>query len=120
MDGFCNNLEHPKWGATSTPYNRLFDALYDDGVRTIRKSVTFKDLPSPRFISNQLLEQSAYVKLPKQISNAIAYNYGMFIAHDAGKMAMYQSSKYKTACLKLHSGISSCKVSNSRNSGYYY
>lgn len=31
MDGTCNNLQHPYWGAAFTPLTRLVPAAYNDG-----------------------------------------------------------------------------------------
>lgn len=32
VDGSCNNLDHPEWGAAVTPQPRYQPAQYDDGV----------------------------------------------------------------------------------------
>ena len=104
MYGFCNNLQNPKLGATSTPYSRLYGPLYDDDIWTIRKSVTGNDLPSVRLLANELLEQSTYVSKPMNVSNAISFNYGMFIAHDAGKMTMYQRGRCYRKRITIYCG----------------
>jgi len=38
IDGSCNNLENPLWGATKTPYVRLGPATYDDGKYSFIRS----------------------------------------------------------------------------------
>lgn len=32
LNGSCNNLETPTWGATETPFIRMLDANYSDGT----------------------------------------------------------------------------------------
>ena len=32
IDGSCNNIERPWWGASTIPYQRFAAAAYDDGV----------------------------------------------------------------------------------------
>lgn len=32
IDGACNNIRHPAWGAPFTPYSRLLPASYQDGA----------------------------------------------------------------------------------------
>lgn len=31
MDGTCNNLQNPTWGAANTAFNRLLPAIYENG-----------------------------------------------------------------------------------------
>ncbi len=33
IDGSCNNLEIPWWGASTTPFQRFADPAYHDGVK---------------------------------------------------------------------------------------
>lgn len=114
LDGQCNNILKPLWGARTTPFTRLLPAAYDDGIHiiclifflipfilffatgihVIRKSVTGKQLPSVRHISNRVLQRSAYVSLPKDMANYFSFIYGQFIAHDCGLFVFYQQSKY--------------------------
>lgn len=37
INGYCNNLKNPKWGAQLTPYGRLIPANFDDGEFDSRK-----------------------------------------------------------------------------------
>ena len=32
IDGSCNNLQKPWWGASTTPYQRFAEPAYDDGI----------------------------------------------------------------------------------------
>lgn len=34
LDGTCNNLQHPMWGASLTPVRRLLPAQYDNNFNT--------------------------------------------------------------------------------------
>lgn len=93
VTGECNNLEHPKWGSQFTPYSRLLAASYDDGIHSIRKSVTRDPLPSPRLLGNDLLKESAYPFNPPEVQNYNSLLFGQVIAHDCGLRDVYQNSK---------------------------
>ena len=34
FDGTCNNLQHPMWGASLTPFKRLLPPRYENGFNT--------------------------------------------------------------------------------------
>lgn len=40
INGYCNNLKNPKWGAQLTPYGRLIAPNFDDGEFLFRKNLT--------------------------------------------------------------------------------
>jgi len=42
IDGYCNNLEKPSWGAAETPFFRLLNANFSDGntiVQVLKNSI---------------------------------------------------------------------------------
>ena len=47
LDGTCNNLHNPTWGASNVPFQRLLDPIYENGFNTpvgttgLRKSLFF-------------------------------------------------------------------------------
>lgn len=45
FNGSCNNLERPTWGAANTPFLRLLNAEYSDGITyieiTLRMQIVF-------------------------------------------------------------------------------
>ncbi|CAH0553303.1 unnamed protein product [Brassicogethes aeneus] len=55
-DGSCNNDKHGSRGESNTVYKRTLPADYLDGVSQFRRSVTKKQLPSARTISNFLIK----------------------------------------------------------------
>ena len=50
-DGSCNNMKHPEWGASLTPFLRFLPPDYSDGVQAFRKARSGQELPNPRLIS---------------------------------------------------------------------
>ena len=50
-DGSCNNMKHPEWGASLTPFLRFLPPDYSDGVQAFRKAKSGDELPNPRLIS---------------------------------------------------------------------
>ncbi|CAL8111500.1 unnamed protein product [Orchesella dallaii] len=54
VDGSCNNVRQTHMGSSFQPFGRYLPPEYDDGVSTIRKSVTGKPLPSARKISTTI------------------------------------------------------------------
>ena len=89
-DGSCNNLVHPDWGKSFTPYIRILPPeygtrvtatgipLYDDfPPRT--KSVTGKDLPSSRRVSFTV---DPDIKVLEPHVTTMLMSWGQFIDHD--------------------------------------
>ncbi|KOB73065.1 Hemeperoxidase, partial [Operophtera brumata] len=54
LDGLCNNLQHPTWGATNAPFQRLLSPLFSDGINAPRISHTGRDLPLSRVVSRTM------------------------------------------------------------------
>ncbi|XP_021931916.1 peroxidasin homolog [Zootermopsis nevadensis] len=51
LDGSCNNVRHPEWGTRGSPFRRLLQASYSDGVTTQKES---QQLPSPAKVTKEL------------------------------------------------------------------
>ncbi|XP_037080364.1 peroxidase-like isoform X2 [Pollicipes pollicipes] len=51
VDGMCNNLEFPHWGAARNTFRRLLAPDYADGVNAPRVGAEGYPLPSPRRVS---------------------------------------------------------------------
>ncbi|XP_063600017.1 chorion peroxidase-like [Penaeus indicus] len=52
IDGLCNNVHHPTWGATRSVFQRFLPAAYSDGISAPRQSsARGASLPSPRLVS---------------------------------------------------------------------
>ncbi|RZC42334.1 peroxidase, partial [Asbolus verrucosus] len=56
FDGTCNHKKDGSRGAAFSAYTRLLYPEYLDGVQEPRRSVSRKQLPSPRIISNKLVK----------------------------------------------------------------
>lgn len=62
------------------------------GIYTIRKSVTHKELPSPRLIGNMLLQNSVYHSTQQSnVINFAALIMGQNMAGDIGHREIYQT-----------------------------
>jgi peroxidase len=82
IDGFGNNLKNPYWGATGSPFGRFLPKNYNDGVYSIRKSVTGADLPSPRELTQKVLRYAEKGTPPKVPLNMMTILLVLYITHD--------------------------------------
>ncbi|CAH8500469.1 unnamed protein product [Schistosoma turkestanicum] len=77
IDGTCNNLNHPRWGAALVPFRRLLPPKYENGMNTpigwsSTKLYFGYPKPSARLVSRELLgNASLMVKLTSMVE---AYN----------------------------------------------
>ncbi|KAK4471262.1 hypothetical protein MN116_004706, partial [Schistosoma mekongi] len=77
IDGTCNNLNHPRWGAALVPFRRLLPPRYENGMNTpigwsSTKLYFGYPKPSARLVSRELLgNASLMVELSKIVE---AYN----------------------------------------------
>jgi hypothetical protein len=51
VEGICNNLQNPHWGASMIAHSRFLPVSYPDGISAPRISVTGRQLPSARLVS---------------------------------------------------------------------
>lgn len=80
FDGTCNNLNSPTLGTILSPYKRYLSPEYSDGINAPRAiSVTQRQLPNPRFISQTLLFDKA--QLENYFTHMVAL-FGQFVAFD--------------------------------------
>ncbi|KAK5650372.1 hypothetical protein RI129_001401 [Pyrocoelia pectoralis] len=80
IDGSCNNINNPSWGAPLTPYSRLLPPLYHDGIWTPRISEDQgQPLSSPRLISTTLFSDE---DIPNSEYTLMLMQYGQFLSHD--------------------------------------
>ncbi|KAL1453749.1 hypothetical protein WDU94_010063 [Cyamophila willieti] len=81
MDGSCNNLQKPWWGATDTPYARLMKPAYNDSNNNYRVSVADgSELPGARLVSATLLKPK---KPPLLDSLTRMFTvFGQLVSHD--------------------------------------
>ncbi|XP_045767126.1 peroxidase isoform X2 [Maniola jurtina] len=96
IDGTCNNLRRPTWGIPQTPYGRLVNYKYGDGISSFPRAVSGKELPNPRVISNYLFPSK---QLVDPIWNLNAQQWGQIITHDMSLTAgVAQSHKDTVSC----------------------
>lgn len=79
FNGSCNNLEHPDWGMALTAFKRLRRPIYADGVAAPRISITGDELPSARFLSNELYTHHTR---PRCNCTVLTLYFGLFMDHD--------------------------------------
>ncbi|XP_015767382.1 PREDICTED: peroxidasin homolog [Acropora digitifera] len=80
FDGTCNNLQHPMWGASLTPFERLLSPVYENGFNTPVGWQETEGRPSARLLSTQLISS-------KNVSDDDKYTHmlmqwGQFVDHD--------------------------------------
>ncbi|KAL7017804.1 hypothetical protein ACKWTF_010537 [Chironomus riparius] len=79
INGRCNNLQNPYFGAANTKLNRFMKSRYADGVSVPPKSVTGADLPSTRLISLEVFNDT---KLQNEKYTHAFMQFGQLVAHD--------------------------------------
>uniref|UniRef100_A0A915MUL1 ShKT domain-containing protein n=1 Tax=Meloidogyne javanica TaxID=6303 RepID=A0A915MUL1_MELJA len=84
LDGTCNNLEKPLFGAAFMPLARLKEPVYDDKMAAPVASINHLK-PSSREASRLMLSSTA--EIPTKW-NALLMQWGQFIAHDVSKTTM--------------------------------
>lgn len=86
----CNNLKHPSWGASNTPYSRYLPPDYADGLDLPRASVDGKPLPSARLISSMVHRDDDN---PSNDYSILFASWGQLLDHDMTRAAL-GSGKY--------------------------
>lgn len=81
FNGYCNNVQNPKWGNANTRYLRFLPADYGDGVSVPRQSSKGEFLPSSRIVS---LSIHGDRNTTHKFMTALASMFGEFIFHDLG------------------------------------
>ncbi|XP_026673359.1 uncharacterized protein LOC108629732 [Ceratina calcarata] len=78
-DGSCNNLQHLWWGSAMSTMQRYLPPVYDDGIQSVRKSVTGAPLPSARLVSAVIHEDK---DVPLASVTHMLMQWGQFVDHD--------------------------------------
>ena len=103
IDGRCNNLLHPLWGAANTGMKRIFPPQYDDGLSSPRGSGTGQ-LPSPRAVADKISKLNVNSsKLTEMFTG-----FGQFLTHDIRKCL---NKPYKSKSTETHLYLISMKLS---------
>ena len=91
IDGTCNNLQHPLFGAATTPFRRLIPPQYEDGVCQLRGTIQSQETglfvgpfsppnPSARLVSLNIIRDR-----PEAVENNFSHlimQWGQFLDHD--------------------------------------
>jgi len=79
-DGLCNNVKHPTWGATNTPFSRLVGPLFSDGISAPKvSSLNNRDLPIARVVSRTMHPDEGY---HEHAATVMLVAFGQFMDHD--------------------------------------
>lgn len=82
IDGRNNNLKNPYWGASNTPFSRFGSRNYEDGIYSIKKSVTGSDLPNARLLVQEILAKAVRAPPPSLSYNSLGLLIILFATHD--------------------------------------
>ena len=83
IDGTCNNLRNPSYGAANTTFNRLLPADYGDGISTLRRARNGRKLPNARDVSRFAHGSNADRTNPNStILTHMAMIFAQFMDHD--------------------------------------
>uniref|UniRef100_A0A1B6E548 Uncharacterized protein n=2 Tax=Clastoptera arizonana TaxID=38151 RepID=A0A1B6E548_9HEMI len=85
IDGTCNNLQHPMWGASLTGFRRVIKPIYENGFSTPvgwNKGQKYYGFPKPsaRLVSTTLI--STDVITPDTEITHMVMQWGQFLDHD--------------------------------------
>ncbi|KAK3090062.1 hypothetical protein FSP39_008890 [Pinctada imbricata] len=85
MDGICNNLQSPMWGASVIPLKRLQQPIYENGFNTPvgwERTRIYNNyhLPSPRLVSSFLMSTDHVTEDEK--NTHMLMQWGQFVDHD--------------------------------------
>ncbi|CAH8849414.1 unnamed protein product [Trichobilharzia szidati] len=99
IDGTCNNLNHPRWGAALVPFRRLLPPKYENGMNTpIGWSSTRLYFgypkPSARLVSRELLGNASLMMRQSKILEMFNKKTKMM------KMNMKNKEEYKMSMMK--------------------
>ncbi|XP_060054488.1 probable oxidoreductase PXDNL isoform X2 [Erinaceus europaeus] len=85
LDGTCNNLQHPMWGASLTAFERILKPAYENGFNLPRgagrHTLSARDpLPLPRLVSTELVATATVT--PDDRFTHMLMQWGQFVDHD--------------------------------------
>lgn len=85
VDGTCNNLQHPTWGASLTGFRRILRPIYENGFSTPigwNKNMKYYGYPKPssRLVSTTLIATKRIT--PDDTYTHMLMQWGQFLDHD--------------------------------------
>lgn len=103
MDGTCNNIDMPEWGAAYRPFARFLPPDYSDGIESLRVSVRGGDLPNPRKTSATIHRS---LNRPSFRITMMVMQWGQFLDHDITATAQSRGFNHSVPkCCNEHEGI---------------
>ncbi|XP_050540458.1 peroxidase-like isoform X2 [Daktulosphaira vitifoliae] len=97
MNGSCNNLENPTWGAVNTPHLRLLDAVYStENLREFRKQKDGRPLPGSRELYLNLFRNKSNDE--DDYFNIHFMQWSQFIAHDITQLPPNNNAEPTDCC----------------------
>ncbi|CAH8549602.1 unnamed protein product [Schistosoma curassoni] len=118
IDGTCNNLNHPRWGAALVPFRRLLPPKYENGMNTpigwsSTKLYFGYPKPSARLVSRELLGNAS---LMVELSNTIeAYNKRMKMKKNEMSTMNVSSESSKNEMYPMETNYSEIQMINNTN-----
>jgi hypothetical protein len=79
LSGAGNNLAHPEWGAADTPYTRVAQPAYADGVNAMESG------PPARYVSNRIFNDGGQNLFSENGVTQWGWVWGQFLDHDFGR-----------------------------------
>ncbi|MDI9336577.1 MAG: peroxidase family protein, partial [Gammaproteobacteria bacterium] len=101
IDGTCNNLQNPLWGAATTAFRRILPPYYEDGISSIRGYLQnyaeavlpigpfVPPVPSPRIVSTNIVSDRS---LDETSVSHMVMQFGQFLNHDINRAAGLQGT----------------------------
>ena len=87
LDGSCNNLETPLWGAAPMPFARMLDPVYfdPDGLSDpvgFPGQIMVPPMPSPDLVSREFIIHSVKSEAARAQYSHMLMQWGQFLDHD--------------------------------------
>ncbi len=107
-DGSCNNLQFTWWGMADTPFKRLLQPKYNDGLNEPRKMsvIKGKKLSNPRKIALKLKEATENEK--NDVFTSLLPHFSQFIDHDITLTALVTKNDGSSIKCKCDSKNDNC------------
>ena len=101
--GHCNNVQNPDWGNANTPFLRLLQPMYFDGVSSPRRPLSGEKLPSPREVSINIHQGS---DIQHAHMTTLTSFFGEFVFHDLAHIAQVAGHKgHRIKCCNIKSEL---------------
>lgn len=85
LDGTCNNIQHPFWGAISQPFRRIIPADYKDNISQPHPAFPVGIIPPPRQVS--ICMQNATNQYDDTKLSMLFVHFAHFLDHDMSFIA---------------------------------